>query len=89
LRNSLGNSHTVQIFDQSTHKLVAQVNATPIYLDGWSNHPERPGIRLEERPAPEPEAIKVWMRPGDIEGQEFNYSENQMQLLAKNSPWAI
>jgi LPXTG-motif cell wall-anchored protein len=88
-RNSLGNSHTVQIFDQNTQKLIATVNATPVYLDAWSFTREQPAIRLEERPSPEPEAIKIFRRPGDIVGQEFVYSKDQMKLLAQNSPWAI
>jgi LPXTG-motif cell wall-anchored protein len=87
-RNSLGNSHTVQVFD-ITNRLIATLNATPVYLDAWSYTPEHPAIQFEERTAPEPEAVKIFRRPGDIVGQEFNYPKNQMQLLAKNSRWAI
>jgi LPXTG-motif cell wall-anchored protein len=83
-----GDGHVVQVFDQQEHKLFATLMAIPVYRDP-SAGPERTAIRFEERLSSEPQAVKIWFRPGDTIGNEFVYSKNQSQLLAKNSPWAI
>lgn len=84
-----GDGHIVQIFDKDGHKLFATLMAVPVYRDTSSYHGDQPAIRFEERLSTEPQAVKVWFRPGDDIGQEFTYSKDQSRLLAKNSPWAI
>jgi LPXTG-motif cell wall-anchored protein len=84
-----GDGHVVQIFDKDEHKLFATLMAIPVYRDISRYQPDEPAIRFEERLSTEPQAVKIWFRPGDSIGQEFTYSKNQSQLLAKNSPWVI
>jgi hypothetical protein len=85
LMNSASDRHVVQIFDQHERKLIATLLAVPDYRE----QPAKNAIRFEERLSTEPQAIKVWFRPGDLTGNEFLYSKNQSQLLARNSPWAV
>ena len=84
-----GDGHVVQIFDKDEHKLFATLMAIPVYRDISRYHLDEPAIRFEERLSTEPQAVKIWFRPGDSIGQEFTYSKDQSGLLAKNSPWAI
>jgi LPXTG-motif cell wall-anchored protein len=86
---SPSDDHVVQIFDQDGKHLYATLLAIPVYRDTSRNHGDAPAIKFEERLSNEPQAVKVWFRPGDDIGQEFIYSKNQSKLLAMNSAWAI
>jgi hypothetical protein len=88
MRNT-GDEHVVQIFDKNEQHLFATLLAIPVYRDAYSYHRDEPAIRFEERLSTEPQAVKIWFRPGDDIGQEFIYSKNQSQLLAMNSAWAV
>jgi len=86
---SPSDDHVVQIFDKDGRHLYATLLAIPVYRDLSRYHEDAPAIKFEERLSNEPQAVKIWFRPGDDIGNEFIYPKNQSQLLAMNSAWAV
>ncbi len=86
---SPSDNHVVQVFDKDGMHLYATLLAIPVYRDTSRYHADEPVIKFEERLSNEPQAVKIWFRPGDDVGNEFVYSKDQSKLLAMNSAWAI
>jgi len=82
LQDSLSDRHIVQVWDADGTHLIATVLAI-------NNVRLKPAgktvVKFEERPADNPEALKVWFYPGDNSGQEFVYPKHRATELAVQS----
>jgi hypothetical protein len=64
----------VQIFTQDQREIVATVLAIPAYrLEPTGDTL----VTFEERPSGNPEAVKRWFYPGDLDGVAFVYPDDQ------------
>jgi hypothetical protein len=76
LANSMANRHIVEVWNEDGNQLIATVLTIPSVR---FEPPNETVFELDERPADEPMAVKVWYFPGSSTGEEFvypNYSAN-------------
>lgn len=74
LAGSQSNRPVVQIFTEEPRELVATVLTIPAYRLQPSDETM---VTFEERPTGNPEAVKRWFRPGELDGVAFVYPEDR------------
>ncbi len=75
-----GQRHIVQVFDKDGRKAYGTFMTVPVQS---AMLPPRPIIMFAERPAGQPQAVRVWYYPGDRIGDEFVYPKAQATAIAK------
>jgi hypothetical protein len=74
LADSTSDRHTVQIFTEDQHQIIATILGIPAYR---LKPTDDTLITFEERPSGSPEAVKRWFYPGNLNGVAFVYPEDQ------------
>ena len=74
LADNQADRHIVQIFTEDQREIVATILAIPAYR---LKPTEDTLITFEERPSGNPEAVKRWFYPGNLDGVAFVYPEDQ------------
>src|SRR5260370_6749292 len=75
-----GNRHVVQVFDKDEKKVITTLMAIP---NERLEPADDPVVLFSERPAGSPQAVKVWVYPGERIGHEFVYPKSMAMKLAK------
>jgi|SRR5579863_1406116 len=86
LLDSQSDRHIVEVFSEDgsgKQSLVTTILAIPAYT---ADTPDKPLIRLEERPSNLPQAIHSWFYPGDNYGWQFVYPKADRLLSAGETP---
>lgn len=86
VKNTSSTEHKVAIYDRVTGIYIATVPTVPIER---SASVSEESIRFEERPYPNPEAVKAWFRPGSRTGEQFVYPANEGLLAQMARPPAV
>jgi len=84
LADSQSDRNIVQIYSEDAsgrQKLVTTILAISAYT---LEPPDKPLIKLEERPSGSPEAIHSWFYPGDNTGWQFVYPKSDRLQVASN-----
>jgi len=72
LADNQADRHVVQIFTEGQRELLTTILAIPAYR---LKPTDDTVITFEERPTGNPEAVKRWFYPGELEGVGFVYPE--------------
>lgn len=87
LADSQSDRNIVQIYSEDAsgrQKLVTTILAISAYT---LETPDKPMIKLEERPSGSPEAIHSWFYPGDNTGWQFVYPKSErLEVAASEAP---
>src|SRR6185503_10568273 len=81
-----GNRHVVQVFDKAEQKIYTTMLAVP---NERLEPSDKPVVLFSERAGGSPQAVKVWIYPGDRVGNEFVYPKTQAMRIAKETHQSV